>query len=60
MKGKTNCECCISYIYDEEFSCYQCEINLDEDEMSRFLTKSFVNCPYFQFKDEYKTVRKQI
>lgn len=34
MKGKTNCECCINYIYDDEFNCYQCEVNLDEDEMS--------------------------
>ncbi len=60
MKGKTNCECCSNYVYDEEFSCYSCIIDLDEDEMSSFLTNSFFNCPYFQFNDEYKTVRKQI
>lgn len=60
MKGKTNCECCINYNYDEEFNCYQCEVSLDEDEMSQFLRNSFINCPYFQFNDEYKTVRKQI
>lgn len=60
MKGKTNCECCINYIYDDEFNCYQCEVNLDEDEMSQFLRNTFNNCPYFQFNDEYKTIRKQI
>ncbi|NLZ52913.1 MAG: hypothetical protein GX892_07175 [Thermoanaerobacteraceae bacterium] len=60
MKGATNCESCINYIYDEDWNCYQCEINLDEDEMSKFLTNSFYDCPYFQFNDEYKIVRKQI
>lgn len=60
MKGKANCECCINYIYDEEYNCYECQVNLDEDEMGNFLSNSFDNCPYFQFNDEYKTVRKQI
>ncbi len=60
MRGKTNCECCINYIYDEEYNCYECQVNLDEDEMSSFLRNTFTNCPYFQFNDEYKTVRKQI
>lgn len=60
MKGATNCEYCINYIYDEDWNCYQCDINLDEDEMRKFLTDSFYDCPYFQFNDEYKIVRKQI
>lgn len=60
MKAKTNCECCINYIYNEEFICHECQVNLDEDEMGKFLTHSFDDCPYFQFRDEYKTVRKQI
>jgi hypothetical protein len=34
-------------------------VNLDEDEMGKFLSRSFDDCPYFQFYDEYKTVRKQ-
>jgi len=60
MKGKTNCESCMNYVYDEIYNCYECEANLDEDEMSRFLRASFDNCPYFRLDDEYKTVRKQI
>lgn len=60
MKGKTNCDCCINYIFDEEYNCYECQINLDEDEMVRFLGDSFDNCPYFQLNDEYKVVRKQM
>ena len=60
MKKKTNCEYCLYYIYDEDYSCYKCEFSLDEDEMGRFLTNTFESCPHFQFNDEYKIVRKQI
>ncbi|EGD48020.1 hypothetical protein Cpap_2706 [Ruminiclostridium papyrosolvens DSM 2782] len=60
MKTKSNCDCCINYLYDEEYSSYYCQVNLDEDEMLRFMTKAFNSCPYFQFNDEYKTVRKQM
>lgn len=60
MKGKTNCEFCINYIYDEDYACYACQVNLDEDEMGKFLKDSYHDCPHFQFNDEYKTVRKQI
>lgn len=56
---KTNCDCCINYIYNEEYCCFECEANLDEDETGKFLRNSFDNCPYFQFNDEYKIVRKQ-
>ena len=47
------CEFCANYAYDEE-------VNLDEDEMYRFLSGSSRSCPYFQMDDEYKVVRKQI
>lgn len=60
MKGKTNCECCSNYTFDEDYNCYICEVNLDEDEMSKFLRNSIYDCHYFQLNDEYKTVRKQI
>lgn len=60
MKGKINCNCCINYVFDEEYNYYECLIDLDEDEMVRFMGKCFDNCPYFQFNDEYKTVKKQI
>ena len=47
--------------YDEEFEEYYCEVNLDEDEMEKFLTDSFQGgCPYYRLEDEYKTVRKQM
>lgn len=59
MKSKSNCECCINYTYSEEYDCYECEASLDEDEMVRFLSSAFDNCPYFQLDDEYKLAGKQ-
>lgn len=60
MNSKNNCESCMYYEYDEDYDCFQCAVNLDEDEMMGFLSGSFQNCPYFKFRDEYKIVRKQI
>ena len=60
MAIKSNCDCCNYYVYDEEYDCYECEVNLDEDEMVKFMHSSFDDCPYFKLYDEYKTVRRQI
>lgn len=60
MTGKSNCDCCLNYAYDDDYECYVCEVNLDEDEMGQFMRNTFTNCPYFQFNDEYKVVRKQM
>ena len=51
---------CNNFIYDEEFEEYVCEVDMDQDEMGNFLTNSFFQCPYYQFNDEYKVVRKQM
>ncbi|MDD6735190.1 MAG: DUF6472 family protein [Clostridiales bacterium] len=59
MKQNTACESCAYFAYDDECECYICEINLDEDEMLRFMQGSFNNCPYYRFGDEYSVVRKQ-
>ncbi len=58
-KTNTNCECCVHYVYDEEYEYYECLVNLDEDEMYQFLTGSFFHCPYFKLDDEYAVVRHQ-
>ena len=58
--ASTNCETCINYVYDEDYECYVCEMDLDEDEMYKFLSSSFDSCPYYQLNDEYKIVRKQM
>lgn len=54
------CECCVNFVYDEEDECYVCDVNLDEDDMYRFLTGDVSRCAYFQLYDEYKVVRKQM
>ena len=53
------CEECSNYVFDDEDECYYCDVDLDEDEMMRFLTQSDFNCPYYQSGDEYEIVRKQ-
>jgi hypothetical protein len=60
MKEKTNCDYCSNYTYDEAYNCYVCDIYLDEDEMGRFLSNSYTNCPHFKIYDEYKIVKKQM
>ena len=50
------CESCMYYQYDEEYEEYFCDVNLDEDEMERFLRDGFRNCPYYRLEDEYRTV----
>lgn len=56
----TGCETCANYVYDEDYECYTCEMDLDEDEMGKFLSSSFDDCPYWQSDDEYKIVRRQM
>ena len=56
----TNCEACANYSYDEDYECYICEMDLDEDEMSAFLRGSDFSCGFYQLDDEYAIVRKQM
>lgn len=56
----TNCEDCMNYYYDEEYDCYTCDVELDEDEMQMFMTKSYKACPYYRRGDEYTIVKKQM
>jgi len=55
-----SCEMCVNYIYDEDYECYCCLVNLDEDEMYRFLSGTQRECPYFRLDDEYAVVRHQM
>ncbi|MBQ8967974.1 DUF6472 family protein [Ruminococcus sp.] len=62
-KGKkktySSCESCNNYAYDEEYECYTCEVNLDEDEMYRLYNEPHYACPYYRSDDDYAIVRKQ-
>lgn len=60
MAGKSNCDYCMNYSYDEEEEYYKCLVDLDEDEYERFLRNSLQSCPYFRMGDEYKIVKKQM
>ena len=60
MSDAVNCEYCVNYSYDDDYECYTCEVNLDEDEMVKFITGNFHQCPYFKMGDEYRIVRKQM
>ncbi|MDD7194212.1 MAG: DUF6472 family protein [Oscillospiraceae bacterium] len=59
MAGSTICDNCAHYDYNEEYECYECLVDLDEDELYRFMSGSETECPYFDPYDEYKIVRKQ-
>ena len=59
-KKQGGCETCTYFTYDEDYECYTCEVNQDEDEMAHFITGNFRQCPYFKMGDEYRVVRKQM
>lgn len=57
---RSRCDMCANYEYDEEEEYYTCGVNLDEDEMYRFLSGNCSDCPYFSSDDEYSVVRHQM
>lgn len=59
MGSFTGCESCTNYVYNEDCECYECLVNLDEDEFAKFITGSLESCSYYSPDDEYKIVRKQ-
>ncbi len=54
-----SCETCVFYDYDEEYDCYECQVNMDQDELSSLMYGSRRSCPFYRFYDEYKSVQKQ-
>ena len=53
-KKSAGCEYCSNYVYDEDYEYYVCDINLDEDEMARFMSYSDWDCPYLCDRQETK------
>ncbi|MBR4554811.1 MAG: hypothetical protein IKO27_04375 [Ruminococcus sp.] len=53
------CENCAYFYYDDEYECYVCDMDLDEDEMMHFISGDRQGCPYYRDGDEYKVVIKQ-
>ena len=56
----SHCESCSNYEYDEDYECYICQMDLDEDELYKFVTNTFRDCPYYTHDDEYAIVRHQM
>lgn len=56
---KSNCELCMNYFYDEEYECFECAVNMDEDEIYSLFSDKHSSCPYFRMGDDYSIVRKQ-
>ena len=38
------CETCVWYVYDEDYDDYICDMDLDEDELARFLAADTRSC----------------
>ena len=53
------CDTCAYNEYDEEWGCYICTMNLDEDDYARFMQDSRAHCPFYRDGDEYKIAGKQ-
>lgn len=56
----TNCDTCSNYQYDDDYECYVCMVDMDEDDTGRFLSGGSYNCPFYQLDNEYLIVRKQM
>lgn len=59
-ESRTSCETCTYYIYDEEYECYLCDKNMDEDDYIRLMINQHYQCPYYRNGDDYLVVRKQL
>lgn len=57
---QSNCDTCAYNVYDEEYECYVCDVNMDEDDMCRVMSDKHYNCPYYKNGDEYAVVRHQM
>ena len=56
----TNCDSCANFVYDEELEYNVCLVDLDEDELYRFMNTQCSECPYYRPDDEYAVVRHQM
>ncbi|MDD6762142.1 MAG: DUF6472 family protein [Clostridiales bacterium] len=56
---KNDCDMCMNYTYDEEYDCFTCSVDMDEDEAYSLFSNKRRVCPYFRFGDDYTIVRKQ-
>ena len=60
MAEQGHCDTFVKFVYDANSEYYFRDMDLDEDDMVRFLTGNTNSCPYYQLYDEYKIVRHQM
>ena len=60
MAGYGSCDTCANYVYDEEYDCYECMVNMDEDDYARMMGGEARECPFYRNGDEYAVVKHQI
>ena len=53
------CDTCWHYDYDEEYDEYYCMMDLDEDEVYRYLVSGQSRCPFYRQGDDYSLARRQ-
>ena len=53
------CDTCWYYDYDEEYEEYYCMMDMDEDEVYRYLVAKQSRCPFYRQGDDYTLARKQ-
>lgn len=53
------CDDCVHFDYDEEMDSYYCNMDLDEDEMERFLRGRKQACPFYRRGGDYDLAHKQ-
>ena len=59
VAGGSNCEECLYGDEDQETGQRVCTMDLDEDEMERFLRSANDCCPFYRRGDDYTTARRQ-
>ena len=57
---ETCCDFCAYNEYDEDDEEYYCSVNMDEDDMARFVQSSYKRRPFYRSGDEYRVVRHQM
>ena len=55
-----SCDFCAYNEYDEDDETFYCSVNMDEDDMAKFILSGHRKCPYFRNGDEYAVVRHQM
>lgn len=60
MAGKSNCDTCSNYLWDEDLEGYVCDVNMDEDDMAHQILHAHTDCPYYRSDNEYEVVRHQM